>query len=96
MFISFGSSVTFISNPVHSSENRLLIVYANILALSIKTQTQLEKFKSECQRYLAYDNAGLLAYLAPSRINLDITMERWQKVKFHNTREHTYDVKSHS
>ena len=45
MFISFGSSVTFISNPVHSSENRLLIVYANILALSIKTQTQLEKFK---------------------------------------------------
>lgn len=59
-------------------------------------KTQLEKFKSECQRYLAYDNAGLLAYLAPSRINLDITMERWQKVKFHNTREHTYDVKSHS
>ncbi len=53
-------------------------------------KTKLENFKSECQRYLSYDNAGLLAYLAPSRVNLEITMERWKDIKFHNTREHAH------
>jgi peptide chain release factor 3 len=50
--------------------------------------SQLAAFKAECQRYLALDNAGLLTYLAPSRVNLELAMERWPDVMFCNTREH--------
>jgi peptide chain release factor 3 len=48
----------------------------------------LEKFKLEQGRNLAIDNANYLAYLAPSRVNLDITMEQWPDVEFRATREH--------
>ncbi len=53
-----------------------------------KDKNKLESFKQECGRYLALDNAGLLTYLAPSRVNLELTMERWPDIEFHNTREH--------
>ena len=48
----------------------------------------LEDFKNENQRYLALDNAELLTYLAPSRVNLELAIERWPKIKFLDTREH--------
>ena len=37
---------------------------------------------------LALDHAGELVYLAPSRVNLELTMERWPAVHFRETREH--------
>ena len=37
---------------------------------------------------LAYDAAGNLAYLAPNRVNLQLTQERWPDLTFHTTREH--------
>jgi peptide chain release factor 3 len=51
-------------------------------------KNKLEAFKQECSRYLALDNAGLLAYLATSRVNLELAVERWKDIEFHSTREH--------
>ena len=39
-------------------------------------------------RHLALDHAGELVYLAPSRINLGLTIERWPDSPFRETREH--------
>ena len=37
---------------------------------------------------LALDHGGALVYLAPSRVNLQLTQERWPDIGFHTTREH--------
>lgn len=55
-----------------------------------KDKNRLDAFKQECSRYLALDNAGLLTYLAPSRVNLELAMERWKDIEFHDTREHAH------
>ncbi|MCL4315591.1 MAG: peptide chain release factor 3 [Gammaproteobacteria bacterium] len=49
---------------------------------------KLEEFRSKTQEHLALDNAGELTYIAPTRINLDLTMERWPEIEFRATREH--------
>ena len=49
---------------------------------------KLEEFRSKLQDNLALDNAGNLAYIAPTRVNLQLTMERWPDIGFHATREH--------
>ncbi|HGP0430806.1 TPA: peptide chain release factor 3 [Neisseria meningitidis] len=38
---------------------------------------------------LAIDAGGNLAYLAPNRVNLGLTQERWPDIVFHETREHS-------
>ena len=48
----------------------------------------LLEFKKEQERNLALDSADNLTYLAPSRVSLDITMEKWPGIDFHETREH--------
>ena len=48
----------------------------------------LGEFKRKCAENLAVDGGGHLAYLAPSRINLQLTQERWPDVTFRDTREH--------
>ena len=50
----------------------------------------LEEFRDRNAQNLAIDAAGELVYLAPSRVNLDLTIERWPKVRFAKTREHGY------
>lgn len=50
-------------------------------------KNKLDAFKKECGRYLALDNAGLLTYLATSRVNLELAIERWKTIQFHDTRE---------
>jgi peptide chain release factor 3 len=37
---------------------------------------------------LAIDGGGHLTYLAPSRVNLSLTEERWPDIRFRATREH--------
>ena len=37
---------------------------------------------------LALDAGGSLTYLAPTRVNLDLIIERWPDVDFRATREH--------
>ncbi|MDP3846315.1 MAG: hypothetical protein Q8R10_07820 [Pseudomonas sp.] len=37
---------------------------------------------------LAIDGGGHLTYLAPTRVNLSLMIERWPEVNFRATREH--------
>jgi peptide chain release factor 3 len=48
----------------------------------------LERFRDKAAANLALDHAGDLAYIAPSRVNLDLTQERWPDIRFRDTREH--------
>jgi peptide chain release factor 3 len=47
----------------------------------------LEQFKTKAQDNLALDGDDQLVYLAPTRVNLDLTQERWPEVRFSATRE---------
>jgi peptide chain release factor 3 len=48
----------------------------------------LEEFRAKAHDNLAVDHSGALVYLAPTRVNLELTIERWPKIKFAATREH--------
>ena len=47
----------------------------------------LNDFEKKLRDNLARDGAGELTYLAPSRVNLQLTMERWPDITFNTTRE---------
>lgn len=47
----------------------------------------LERFRQKAHDNLAEDGDGKLVYLATSRVNLDLTIERWPDIQFHATRE---------
>ena len=49
---------------------------------------KLEEFRRKAGDNLAEDVGGNLTYLAPTRVNLDLTQERWPDIAFHATREH--------
>src|SRR3989440_10171266 len=49
---------------------------------------RLEEFRSRAHGHLALDHSGALVYLAPSRVNLELTLERWPGIVFRETREH--------
>ncbi len=49
---------------------------------------KIEQFRERAHENLAVDHAGELVYLAPSRINLSLTIERWPGLAFRETREH--------
>lgn len=49
---------------------------------------KLADFEKQLVNNLAQDAAGSLAYLATSRVNLELTQERWPDIVFHDTREH--------
>ena len=53
-----------------------------------KDPVKLEEFTRKLQSNLALDHAGDLAYVAPSRVNLTMTQERWPEIEFLATREH--------
>jgi peptide chain release factor 3 len=48
----------------------------------------LQQFKDKTLGHLALDHAGDLVYIAPTRVNLQMTMERWPQIRFLSTREH--------
>ena len=48
----------------------------------------LETFRNKAHDHLALDHAGELVYLAPTRVNLELAMERAPDVDFRETREH--------
>jgi len=48
----------------------------------------LEEFRKKASDNLALDAGGHLSYLAPTRINLELTQERWPEIEFRATREH--------
>lgn len=49
---------------------------------------RLQEFSNRASENLALDGAGHLSYLAPTRVNLNLIMERWPDVGFHATSEH--------
>jgi peptide chain release factor 3 len=49
---------------------------------------KLEEFTARAHDNLALDHAGALVYLAPTRVNLQLTLERWPDIRFRTTREH--------
>ena len=51
-------------------------------------EKELARFKGRHSANLALDHAGDLAYIAPTRVNLDMTMEKWPDIRFLATREH--------
>jgi peptide chain release factor 3 len=48
----------------------------------------LEEFKRKQADNLAIDGGGHLSYLAPTRVNLSLSQERWPDIQFRSTREH--------
>ena len=51
-------------------------------------EKMLNDFRKKASDNLALDAGGSLTYLAPTRVNLELTIERWPDVEFHATREH--------
>lgn len=49
---------------------------------------KLEEFKAKQSGNLALDSALHLAYLAPTNVNLTMTIDRWPQLEFRETREH--------
>ena len=48
----------------------------------------LERFRERAFDNLAIDQGGDLVYIAPTRVNLEMTLERWPEIHFRETREH--------
>jgi peptide chain release factor 3 len=48
----------------------------------------LEDFKRKAEDNLALDHSQCLVYIAPTRVNLSLTEERWPDIVFRKTREH--------
>jgi peptide chain release factor 3 len=46
-----------------------------------------EEFKRKCESNLALDGGDNLTYIAPSRVNLNLSVERYPEVTFSHTRE---------
>ncbi len=49
---------------------------------------KLDEFRTKAYDNLAMDHSGALVYLAPTRVNLQLTLERWPGLDFRETREH--------
>jgi peptide chain release factor 3 len=48
---------------------------------------RMRDFRDKAAANLAEDHTGELVYLAPTRVNLEMTEERWPDIEFHATRE---------
>ena len=51
-------------------------------------EATLQKFRNKVFDNLALDGGENLTYLAPTRVNLDLAIERWPEISFLATREH--------
>ncbi len=56
--------------------------------VSCEDPKRLEEFKVKAFDQLALDGGNQLTYLAPTRVNLNLMIERWPDIKFFETREH--------
>ena len=57
--------------------------------VSCSDRKKLAEFEKANILNLATDAGGNLTYLAPNRVNLSLTEERWPDIRFHETRELT-------
>ena len=51
-------------------------------------EKMLAEFRDKAHDNLALDHGGSLVYIAPTRVNLNLTEERWPEIAFRKTREH--------
>ncbi|CAH9056469.1 Peptide chain release factor RF3 [Pseudoalteromonas holothuriae] len=56
--------------------------------VSCSDEKKMAEFRRKCEANLALDGGDNLTYVAPSRVNLNLSMERYPDVEFHHTREH--------
>ena len=49
---------------------------------------KMGEFRTKAHDNLATDHSGAAVYLAPTRVNLQLTIERWPDLDFRETREH--------
>jgi len=54
-------------------------------------EKKLADFRSKLDSNLAIDHADELVYLAPTKVNLQMTQERWPDVEFLSTREQVFN-----
>jgi peptide chain release factor 3 len=54
-----------------------------------RDEKMLERFREKAYENLALDQGGALVYIAPTRVNLELAMERWPDIRFNATREHS-------
>ena len=54
-------------------------------------EKMLGDFRKKLDGNLSFDHAGELVYLAPTRVNLTMTQERWPDVEFLATREQVFN-----
>ncbi|QLI80322.1 peptide chain release factor 3 [Chitinibacter fontanus] len=73
----YGVEAMFESTPIYTAR-----------WVSCEDTKKLADFEKNLVNNLGRDAADSLAYLATSRVNLDLTMERWPELQFHATREH--------
>ncbi|WP_434779007.1 peptide chain release factor 3 [Neisseria sp. Ec49-e6-T10] len=60
--------------------------------VSCEDKKKLAEFEKTNQGNLSIDAGGNMAYLAPNRVNLQLTQERWPDIVFHETREHAINL----
>lgn len=68
-------------------------VYENVSVATARwiyceDKNKLEEFKKKAFDNLALDGSDNLTYLAPTRVNLNLMIERWPDIEFRTTREH--------
>jgi peptide chain release factor 3 len=56
--------------------------------VTAEDERKLNEFRNKASDNLALDSGGNLTYLAPTRVNLELNIERWPDITFHSTREH--------
>ena len=56
-----------------------------------RDERMLEDFRRKLESNLSIDHAGELVYLAPTRVNLQMSIERWPDVEFLATREQVFN-----
>jgi peptide chain release factor 3 len=56
--------------------------------VEIDDDKTLQEFQRKAHEHLALDHSDSLVYIAPTRVNLTLTEERWPDVEFRTTREY--------
>jgi peptide chain release factor 3 len=56
--------------------------------VSCEDDKKFEEFRRKCSTNLALDGGNNLTYIAPTRVNLNLSKERYPEVVFTETREH--------
>lgn len=56
--------------------------------VSSSDEKKFREFREKMSNHLALDHAEEMVYIAPTRVNLEMTQERWPDIEFRATRDH--------